>query len=81
MSPIELKTYDLRIAEIIVILRCIQDHGHLGRSGWKTIIKKLGISRAGFYRKIKLFDNQKIIDELIDLGYTLSFVKKITSIK
>jgi DNA-binding MarR family transcriptional regulator len=77
---IELKSYSIEIAEMLIIARCIEENPKLSGT---EISRLLGIGRSNFYRKIKLLDDDRFREKLIDLGYTLSTIQitKVTAIK
>lgn len=76
---LELKSYNIEIAEMLIIARCIEENPKL--SGIE-ISKLLGIGKSSFYRKIKLLDDDRFRAKLIDLGYTLSTIQvtKVTKV-
>lgn len=77
---IELRSYDLSVAELVIIAKCIADHPD---ANGVTIAKILGMSKSNFYLKVKQLSDPDTRHRLIDLGYTLQEViilSKITSI-
>lgn len=69
---IELKTYDLQILELVVIMRCMQDHPNVKVT---DLAKILNVGKSTLYRKIEALKDPATHAKFIDIGYTLSFVK------
>jgi len=74
---IELRSYSLEIAEMFLIKKALDDHPHYKG---KEIAKLLKISRSSFYRKLKVYQSEEFHSKLIDEGYTLDNVLKLTYI-
>jgi predicted transcriptional regulator len=65
MITLQLHSYDSEIAEMLLIMRAIEDHPELKI---KELAKLLNMGRSSIYRKLR---------NLINEGYTLSQTVKI----
>lgn len=66
---IEIRSYDLELAELVIISRCINNYP---RKSFVSLSKVLGISKSNLYRKIEMLKDERIIKRLIDAGYTIT---------
>jgi DNA-binding IclR family transcriptional regulator len=74
MITLQLHSYDSEIAEMLLIMRAIEDHPELKI---KELAKLLNMGRSSIYRKLRNLEDQAYIDRLINEGYTLSQTVKI----
>lgn len=72
---LELKSYNIEIAEMLIIMKCIHDHPNLKG---EALAKMLGIGKSNFYRKVKVLEDIHFRQKLINHGYTLKQVMVAT---
>ncbi len=70
MLNIGFKSYDIEIMEMILILKCINEHPKLKGT---ELVKLLGISKSTFYRKVEVFRSAGFQAKLKKHGYDVTF--------